>query len=151
MHQELETFIAHNAEEHNLISKEDVALIKSSREKATERESAGKLQQLVGEMPFPEAFAYIPWGQHIVIITKCESLNEVLFYIRKTIENGYSRTALLNVIEADYYHTSTPVTACFTAITEMRHFQGQSFWNGKSQRSTAQKKRCSVMLPTEGW
>ena len=37
MHQELETFIAHNAEEHNLISKEDVALIKSSREKVTER------------------------------------------------------------------------------------------------------------------
>ena len=70
------------------------------------RESAGKLQQLVGEMPFPEAFGYIPWGQHIVIITKCESLDEALFYIRKTIENGYSRTALLNVIEADYYHTS---------------------------------------------
>ena len=65
-----------------------------------------KLQQPVGEIPFPEVFGYIPWGQHIAIITKCKSLDEALFYIRKTIENGYSRSALLNVIEADYYHTS---------------------------------------------
>ena len=40
------------------------------------------------------------------IITKCKSPDEALFYIKKTIENGYSRSALLNVIEADYYHTS---------------------------------------------
>lgn len=65
-----------------------------------------KLQQDVAEIPFPEVFAYVPWGQHIAIITKCRTVEEALFYIQKTIENGYSRSTLLNVIEADYYRAA---------------------------------------------
>lgn len=62
-----------------------------------------KLQQVVAEIPFPASFAYVPWGQHIEIITKCRTIDEALFYIQKTIENGYSRSTLINVIEADFY------------------------------------------------
>lgn len=65
-----------------------------------------KLHQSGGEIEFPPLLSYVPWRHHVEIITKCKSLDEALFYIRKTIENGYSRSALLNVIEADYYHTS---------------------------------------------
>ena len=65
-----------------------------------------KLHQAGGELEFPLLFAYVPWRHHVEIITKCKSPDEALFYIKKTIENGYSRSALLNVIEADYYHTS---------------------------------------------
>ena len=39
MHQEFGTFIVHNAEEHNLISKEDVALIKIKLGKSHRKES----------------------------------------------------------------------------------------------------------------
>ena len=52
-----------------------------------------KLQQPVGEFPSP--FALIPWGHHIAIISKCKSVDEALFYIGKTIEQGMSRAALV--------------------------------------------------------
>ena len=60
-----------------------------------------KLQQPVGEFPTP--FAYVPWGHHIAIISKCKSVDEALFYIGKTIEQGMSRAALVNCIEANLY------------------------------------------------
>lgn len=60
-----------------------------------------KLQQPVGE--FPSLFAYVPWGHHIAIISKCKSVDEALFYIGKTIEQGMSRAALVNCIKANLY------------------------------------------------
>jgi len=60
-----------------------------------------KLQQFVGEFPSP--FACVPWGHHIAIISKCKSVDEALFYIDKTIEQGMSRAALVNCIKANLY------------------------------------------------
>ena len=45
----------------------------------------------------------IPWGHNIVIISKCKNSNEALFYINKTLENGYSRAVLIHQIESDLY------------------------------------------------
>lgn len=67
---------------------------------------AEKLQQLAGELSYPAAFSYVPWGQHILIITKCKTVEEALFYIRKTIENSWSRSALDDNIRADLYHVT---------------------------------------------
>ena len=64
-----------------------------------------KLQQPVGEIPFPLFFSYVPWGHHILIITKCKSVEEALFYIQRTIDKGLSRNALDNCIRSDMYHT----------------------------------------------
>lgn len=60
-----------------------------------------KLQRPVAE--FPLAFALVPWGQHIDIVAKCKTIDEALFYIRETIQNGLSRAALLNCIKAKLY------------------------------------------------
>ena len=56
-------------------------------------------------------FGFIPWGHHIEIITKCKDLHEALFYVKRTIEEGWSRNALDNCIRADMYH------AVGTAVT----------------------------------
>ncbi len=48
----------------------------------------------------------IPWGHNIVIITKCKNIDEALFYVKKTIENGYSRAVLVHQIESDLYSRS---------------------------------------------
>jgi predicted nuclease of restriction endonuclease-like (RecB) superfamily len=45
----------------------------------------------------------IPWGHHIQIITKCKSNKEAMFYVHKTIENGWSRAVLMHFIEVDLY------------------------------------------------
>lgn len=63
-----------------------------------------KLQQLVGEIDFPAIFAFVPWGHHVQIITKCKDVEEAFFYIKGTIKEGWSRNALINCIKADLYH-----------------------------------------------
>ena len=59
-------------------------------------------QQLVDEFEEHSLFQ-IPWGHHLQIITKCETVNEAMFYIQKTIENGWSRAVLMNFIEAGLF------------------------------------------------
>lgn len=73
-----------------------------------------KLQQLGGEIKekpnriaegeaFPLPFSFVPWGHHIQIVTKCKNIEEALFYVRKTIEEGWSRQALDNYLHANLY------------------------------------------------
>jgi len=45
----------------------------------------------------------IPWFHHIQIFTKSKSIKEALFYVQKTIENGWSRAVLMNFMEADLF------------------------------------------------
>ena len=60
-----------------------------------------KLYQAGRELPLP--FASVPWRHHVEIITKCKTIEEALFYISKTIEQGLSRDALINCIKANLY------------------------------------------------
>ena len=59
------------------------------------------MHQLGAEFPLP--FALVPWRHHVEIITKCKSIEEALFYMGKTIEQGLSRNALINCIKANLY------------------------------------------------
>ena len=46
----------------------------------------------------------IPWGHHIVIIGKSKGdSDKALFYVRRTIQNGWSRNSLLNWLSTDLY------------------------------------------------
>ena len=91
----------------------DISNLKLQQVAAEIQETASeeKLQQVVAEIPFPAIFGFIPWGHHIEIITKCKDLHEALFYVKRTIEEGWSRNALDNCIRADMYH------AVGTAVT----------------------------------
>lgn len=64
-------------------------------------ETSEKLYQAGREFPAP--FALVPWRHHVEIISKCKSVDEALFYIGKTIEQGMSRAALVNCIKANLY------------------------------------------------
>lgn len=63
---------------------------------------------------FPLFFALVPWGHHIDIMAKCKSIDEALFYIRETIENGMSRAALQNCIKANLYEHKGKIENNFT-------------------------------------
>ena len=73
------------------------------------QQSVGEIQHLVSKtnneigMAFPQPFALVPWGHHVDIITKCKSIDEALFYVGKTIEQGLSRNSLANCIKANLY------------------------------------------------
>lgn len=60
-----------------------------------------KLYQVGKEFPLP--FALVPWRHHIEIIYRSKSIEEALFYIGKTIEQGLSRDALINCFKAHLY------------------------------------------------
>lgn len=83
---------------------------------STDNKKNTKLQQLGTEiqeaeyndilgLEFPIAFSFVPWGHHIQIITKCKDINEAIFYIQQTINEGWSRNTLDNCLRADLYHT----------------------------------------------
>ena len=56
------------------------------------------IQQLVGNL------IRVPWGHHCTIIDKCKGdRDKALFYVRRTIQNGWSRNSLLNWLSTDLY------------------------------------------------
>jgi predicted nuclease of restriction endonuclease-like (RecB) superfamily len=61
-------------------------------------------QQVVDDLKQHPIFQ-IPWGHHAQLINKCKSVHEALFYVRKTIENGWSRAVLMNFLETNLYQS----------------------------------------------
>lgn len=46
----------------------------------------------------------IPWGHHVLIMSKCKKdIDKALFYVRKTVENNWSRAMLRNFLDTDLY------------------------------------------------
>lgn len=84
---------------------EDVDLHQAGAKiKITEKEINTIRHQLGDE--FEEHLIFqIPWRHHVEIFSKCKSVQEALFYVQKTIENGWSRAVLMNFIDADLYHS----------------------------------------------
>lgn len=88
-----------------------ISIIQPKMEQIGKAIGEEKLQQVIGELSFPDLFAYVPWGHHIEIITKCSSIEEALFYICQTIEEGWSRSTLQNCIKSGLYgRTGTTIT-----------------------------------------
>lgn len=40
--------------------------------------------------------AKIPWGHNLIIVSKCQSRTEALFYVQNTLEHGWSRNILVH-------------------------------------------------------
>ena len=46
----------------------------------------------------------VPWGHHMLLIDKCsDAPQKALFFARQTVENGWSRSSLLNALSTDLY------------------------------------------------
>ena len=84
------------------------------------QQSVGEIQHFVSKtnneigMAFTQPFALVPWGHHVDIITKCKSIDEALFYVGKTIEQGLSRNSLANCIKANLYEHQGKIVNNFT-------------------------------------
>lgn len=75
-----------------------------------------KLQRAVAQFEFLDAFAFVPWGHHIDIVSRCTSIEEAAFYIGRTIQEGWSRPALQNAMKADLFHKSGHALTNFSDI-----------------------------------
>lgn len=67
---------------------------------AVEESERSNLPQAVENL-YSELFS-IPWGHHRFIIDKCSNNpDKALFYVRQTLENGWSRNILLNMLRSN--------------------------------------------------
>ncbi len=75
-----------------------------------------KSQQVVDQLQFPDSFGLIPWGCHILIFSKCQTLDEAIFYINKVTEEGWSRSQLENQIAADLFGSQGAAVTNFSHV-----------------------------------
>lgn len=62
----------------------------------------------------------IPWGHNQRIMYKCNTIKQALFYVDKTIENGWSRTVLEHQIDSQLYErTGNAVTNFESKLPEI--------------------------------
>lgn len=65
------------------------------------KRAVSELESNVEGTPFPILFSLIGWSHHVEIIKKTKDVEEAIFYIRRTIENGWSCSALKNSMDAN--------------------------------------------------
>ena len=91
----------------------------------TDNQTSIKLHQLGAEIQeeadfidggkaFPLPFSFVPWRHHVQIITTCKNIDEALFYVRKTIEEGWSRQTLDNCLHAKLHKSQGDAISNFT-------------------------------------
>ena len=54
-------------------------------------------------IPMPEILLRIPWRHHTVIVSKCKTIQEAMFYLNQVIDGNLSRNELEHIIEAHLY------------------------------------------------
>jgi predicted nuclease of restriction endonuclease-like (RecB) superfamily len=72
-------------------------------------------QQLVGKLG-EEVFFSVPWGHHLYIMSSCKDINKAVFYLQKTVENGWSRAVLLNFLDTDLYERQGKAVNNFSRV-----------------------------------
>ena len=79
-------------------------------------------QQVVADKNVCGELASVPWGHHILIMTKCgEDQDRALFYVRATIKNGWSRATLAHWISTDLYSREGKALTNFSEILPAPH------------------------------
>lgn len=75
-----------------------------------ETQSGQIIQQAVGlfddtenSSKIPELLLQVPWGHHVLILTKVKDVEAACFYLRQTIENNWSRAVLTLHIEQNLF------------------------------------------------
>jgi len=69
------------------------------------QQAVANLENTIVEQVVPQ-LTQIPWGHNIAIISKSKDTHDALFYVNKTIENGWSRSVLVHQIESNLYERS---------------------------------------------
>ena len=89
--------------------------LKTGQQVVDQLDESEKGQQVVDQLQFPDSFGLIPWGCHILIFSKCQTLDEAIFYINKVTEEGWSRSRLESQMAANLFGSQG------AAVTNFEH------------------------------
>lgn len=84
-----------------LFYNQDNAIVQQLVGQLDENSLANKLR--VKNEGFSPILKLIPWGHHILILSKCKNLHEAFFYLIETLQNNWSRSILRLQIESNLY------------------------------------------------
>lgn len=62
------------------------------------------------------AIFMIPWGHHKAILDKCKEQERALFFVKKTIENNWSRAVLLNFLDTNLFERQGKAISNFKKV-----------------------------------
>ena len=77
------------------------------------------MQQPVAQIS-EEVFFSVPWGHHLYIISQCKDVNRAVFYLKKTVENGWSRAVFYVLTNEDMPTSQQPLISMFTQTWSKR-------------------------------
>lgn len=85
------------------------------------------LQQAVAELP--AEVSEVPWGHHVVIVSKIREPDARQWYLAQTVEQGWSRSSLTRAIERDEYGRAGKTISNFarTLPTDLAALAQQTF------------------------
>ena len=73
------------------------------------------MQQSVAQIS-EDVFFSVPWGHHLYIMSQCKDVVRAAFYLKKTVENGWSRAVLLNFLDTDLYERQGKAVNNFSRV-----------------------------------
>lgn len=85
------------------IHQSSVAKVENENGDSKWQQPVAKIENAVSPEISRWAADQIPWGHNIQIFTKTTHLDEAVFYITQTIQNGWSRDVLTQKIKSDLY------------------------------------------------
>ena len=65
---------------------------KIGQQLADQLDESEKSHQAGDQLEMPEIFGLVPWKHHVLIISKCKTLDEAIFCINKVTEESWSRS-----------------------------------------------------------
>lgn len=74
-----------------------------------------KFAETYPDINFAAAAAKLPWGHNMVLLDSIQSTDQRLWYAKKAIENGWSRSVLSMWIESDLYRRQGKAITNFKA------------------------------------
>lgn len=94
--------------ENNTIAQQAVAQIQQASDFSITQQAVAQIHsgsdKQMTNLGLSQLLRSIPWGQNQLILTKVKDPQEAVFYIVKTVQNGWSRNILQLQIEGDLYN-----------------------------------------------
>lgn len=89
---------------------------KKNRQQVVGNSAFSLRQQFVDDF-IDENIFRIPWGHHIQILSKCKNhQDKALFFVKKVIENNWSRAVLMNFLDTNLYERQGKAITNFEKI-----------------------------------
>lgn len=63
--------------------------------------STNRISSILNDGGMLPVFGIVPWKHHLLLISKCKSIEEALYYMARSIDEGLSRRELEDVIDDD--------------------------------------------------